>query len=383
MGYSIAMRDPDFDILELSSPGIRGLKPYEPGKPISELQREYGISNIIKLASNENPLGPSPKAIAAARETSAYLAIYPDGQTHELRMAIARRHAVGPECITFGNGSDQCIELLARCFLQPGCSAVISKHAFAVYAIVTQAVGADIHFAAARSANHPRMPYGHDLEAILACVDEHTRVVFIANPNNPTGTWLDRNAMLQFLEKIPEKVLVVVDEAYNEYVAEADYPDCSKWLGQFPNLVVTRTFSKAFGLAGLRIGYALAHPRVADLLNRIRQPFNVNILAQIAALAALSDPDHLRKTLQTNRSGMRQLEEGLKQLGLRWIPSICNFLTVDFGKPAIPIYEALLRQGVIVRPVQNYGLPNHLRITIGLPEQNVRFLAALKKVLNE
>ena len=375
------MQDFNFDLMELCAPGVRGLKPYEPGKPTSDLQREFGVKDVIKLASNENPLGASPKAIAAVRDASANLAIYPDGQTHELRLAIAKKHAVVPECITFGDGSDQNIEFLARTFLHPGYNAVISQHAFAVYAIVAQAVGAAIHFAAACPATHPRTPYGHNLDAMLACIDQRTRLVCIANPNNPTGTWLDRANLLQFLERVPQKVLVAVDEAYSEYVEEPGYPDCSKWLKRFPNLVVTRTFSKAYGLAGLRIGYSLSHPRVAELLNRIRQPFNVNNLAQVGALAALSDSEHLKQTLQINRAGKRQLEEGLYALGLIWIPSIGNFLTVDFKKPALPIYAALLREGIIVRPVKNYGLPNHLRITIGVPDQNMRLLHALKKVL--
>jgi histidinol-phosphate aminotransferase len=375
------MQDFIFDLLELCAPGVRGLKPYEPGKPISQLQREYGVTDVIKLASNENPLGASPKAIAAVVDASANLAIYPDGQTHELRQAISKKHALAPECITFGDGSDQNIELLARAFLQPGNSVVISRHAFAVYAIVSQAVGATIRFAPAYPATHPHMPYGHDLDAMSACIDKDTRLVCIANPNNPTGTWLDHDRLLRFLEKVPQKILVVIDEAYSEYVEEAAYPDCSRWLKRFPNLVVTHTFSKAYGLAGLRIGYSLSHPRVAELLNRLRQPFNVNNLAQVAALAALSDSQHLKKTLQVNCAGKKQLEEGLHALGLSWIPSICNFLTVDFKKPAAAIYETLLREGIIVRPVQNYALPNHLRITIGLPDQNARLLAALKKVL--
>jgi histidinol-phosphate aminotransferase len=377
----IMMQDFAFDLLELCTPGIRGLKPYEPGKPMSELQREYGIKDIIKLASNENPIGPSPKAIAAVREACTQLAIYPDGQTHELRQAIAKKHGLAPECITFGNGSDQVIEYLARAFLQPGKNLVISRHAFAVYAIVGQAVGATIHFADAHPADHPHMPHGHDLDAMLVCIDNDTRLVCIANPNNPTGTWLDDASLLHFLENVPQNVLVAVDEAYSEYVEEARYPDSAQWLSRFPNLIVTHTFSKAYGLAGLRLGYSLSHPRVAELLNRLRQPFNVNNLAQVAALAALTDSEHHKRTLQINRVGMQQLREGLHALGLSWIPSICNFLTVDFRKPAAPIFQALLREGIIVRPVQNYGLPNHLRISIGLPGQNARLLTALKKIL--
>ncbi len=375
------MKNFDFDLTELCSRGVRGLKPYEPGKPIAELQRELGIRDVIKLASNENPLGPSPKALAAIRNALAGLAAYPDGQAYELRQAIAEKHRIDPRCITLGDGSDQNLEFLARAFLEPGCNAVMSRHAFAVYAIVTQAVGAEIRFAAAHPATHPHMPYGHNPDAMLAAIDKHTRMVCIANPNNPTGTWLDRASLLHFLEQVPQRVLVVVDEAYIEYVSEPQYPDCSQWLGDFPNLVVTRTFSKAYGLAGLRAGYSLSHRAVAELLNRIRQPFNVNNLAQAGALAALSDTEHLEKTLAVNQAGMRQFEQGLRTLNLSWIPSIGNFLTVDFQRPARAIYEALLREGVIVRPLQNYAMPNHLRITIGLPDQNIRLLQALKKVL--
>ncbi|MGH8282842.1 MAG: histidinol-phosphate transaminase [Gammaproteobacteria bacterium] len=375
------MKDFDFDLMELCMRGVRGLKPYEPGKPISELQRELGLSDVIKLASNENPLGSSPKALTAIRAALTNLALYPDGQTHELRQAIAARHSVASGCITFGDGSDQNIEFLARVFLGPGWNAVFSKHAFAVYKIVTQAVGAENREVEANPPAHPTAPYGHNLDSLLQAVDANTRIVFLANPNNPTGTWFNRKSMLDFLHRIPAKTLVVVDEAYIQYVEEPEYPDCSRWLGEFPNLVVTRTFSKIYGLAGLRVGYSLSHPRVAALLNRVRQPFNVNNLAQIAAVAALDDRDHVHRSMENNKHGMRQLQEGFRALGLNWIPSIANFLSVDFKRPARPIYEALLREGVIVRPVNNYGLPNHLRITIGLPAQNDRLLAALKNVL--
>ncbi|HET7649557.1 MAG TPA: histidinol-phosphate transaminase [Gammaproteobacteria bacterium] len=371
-----------FDINSICSSGVRNLKPYEPGKPISELQRELGVTDVIKLASNENPLGPSPKALQAIRDALAELALYPDGQAFSLRQAVARKHAVDPRCITFGDGSDQILEFLARCFLEPGRNAVISRHAFAVYAIMVQAVGAEIRWAEANPATHSSQPYGHNLEAMLAAINSGTRIVFIANPNNPTGTWLNRESLVEFIGAVPKDVLVAVDEAYFEYVDQADYPDCSGLLDQFSNLVVTRTFSKAYGLAGLRAGYSLSHPDIAGMLNRMRQPFNLNNLAQAGALAALEDHKHIRATVETNRAGMRQLETGLRELGLKWIPSICNFLTVDFGKPALPVYQALLREGLIVRPVHNYGLPNHLRISIGLPEQNARLLSALRKVLS-
>lgn len=375
------MRDFSFDLLEICAPGVKALKPYEPGKPITELQRELGVHDVIKLASNENPLGPSPKAVAAIRAALAGLAIYPDGQAYELRQALANKHALDPACITLGDGSDQNLEFLARAFLEPGKNAVFSRHAFAVYGIVTQAVGAESRVADAHPPQHPTAPYGHNLERMLAAVTTDTRLVFIANPNNPTGTWLDKDSLYAFLKKLPPRVLAVVDEAYIEYVEEPAYPDCAQWLAEFPNLVVTRTFSKIYGLAGLRFGYSLSHARVAELLNRIRQPFNVSNLAQAGALAALADTEHLRDSVAMNREGRAQLQAGFRELGLQWIPSIANFLTVDCRRPARPVYEALLREGVIVRPVANYGLPNHLRITIGLPQQNLRLLAALKKVL--
>ncbi|MGA9851584.1 MAG: histidinol-phosphate transaminase [Gammaproteobacteria bacterium] len=374
-------RDFDFDLMELCTRGVRGLKLYEPGKPISELQRELGIGDIIKLASNENPLGPSPRVPVAIREALTELALYPDGQAYNLRQILAKKHAIDPACITLGDGSDQNIEFLARVFLEPGRNAVFSRHAFAVYTIVTQAAGAEKREVEANPPAHPTAPYGHNLGRLFQAVDANTRIVFLANPNNPTGTWCDKQSMRNFLERVPGKTLVVVDEAYIEYVYEPDYPDCSCWLDEFPNLVVTRTFSKIYGLAALRVGYSLSHPRVAELLNRVRQPFNVNNLAQVGAIAALGDQEHIRRSAEVNKKGMQQLQAGFRSLGLAWIPSIANFLTVDFKRPVRPIYEALLREGLIVRPVHNYGLPNHLRISIGLPEQNERLLAALKKVV--
>lgn len=374
------MTDFKFDLMDICAPGIKALKPYEPGKPITELQREFGVRDVIKLASNENPLGPSPRALAAVRAALAGLAIYPDGQAYELRQALAAKHHVDPACVTLGDGSDQTVEFVARAFLEPGKNAVFSRHAFTVYAIVTQATGAESRAVEPNPPNHPDAPYGYNLENLFAMIDANTRVIFIANPNNPTGTWLDKRALRRFLERVPPRVLVIVDEAYFEYVEEPAYPDCSLWLSDFPNLIITRTFSKIYGLAGLRCGYSLSHMRVADLLNRLRQPFNVSNLAQAGALAALDDTQHLRRSVELNRAGREQLQTGFRALGLRWIPSVANFLTVDFNKPARPVYEALLRSGIIVRPVVNYGLPNHLRITIGLPEQNERLLTALERI---
>lgn len=369
-----------FSFCDLATPGVQGLRPYEPGKPLSQLEREYGVRDAIKLASNENPLGPSPAALEAMRGALGEIARYPDGNGFDLKRALAHRYDVDIAGITLGNGSNDVLEIIARAFLQPGLEAVFSQHAFAVYPIVTQAVGAAARVVPAHDGSRgPR--YGHDLEAMLAAVTDQTRMIFIANPNNPTGTWLKRDELDAFLQRVPRQVVVVLDEAYVEYVDEPDYPDSIPWLAQFPNLILTRTFSKAFGLAGLRVGFALSHPEVADVLNRVRQPFNVNTLALIAATAALTDRAHLEASLKLNRAGMAQWAEILAELDLEAIPSVGNFLCVDVGRPAAAVYEALLREGVIVRPVANYGLPNHLRITLGLAQENRRAGAALRKVL--
>lgn len=369
-----------FSFCDLATPGVQGLRPYEPGKPLSQLEREYGVRDAIKLASNENPLGPSPAALEAMRGALGEIARYPDGNGFDLKRALAHRYDVDNAGITLGNGSNDVLEIIARAFLQPGLEAVFSQHAFAVYPIVTQAVGAAARVVPTHDGSRgPR--YGHDLEAMLAAVTDQTRMIFIANPNNPTGTWLKRDELDAFLQRVPRQVVVVLDEAYVEYVDEPDYPDSIPWLAQFPNLILTRTFSKAFGLAGLRVGFALSHPEIADVLNRVRQPFNVNTLALIAATAALTDRAHLEASLKLNRAGMAQWAEILAELDLEAIPSVGNFLCVDVGRPAAPVYEALLREGVIVRPVANYGLPNHLRITLGLAQENRRAGAALRKVL--
>jgi histidinol-phosphate aminotransferase len=361
------------DIAELAAPGVRGLQPYQPGKPIDELERELGIRDIVKLASNENPLGPSPAALAAARAALADVARYPDGNGFALKSTLAARHGVALAQVTLGNGSNDVLECAARAFVTAQNEVIFSEHAFAVYPIVTRAVGATAVVTPARA-------WGHDLAAMHAAVNARTRLVFIANPNNPTGTWLRSAELAAFLAELPAHVLAVVDEAYFEYVREPDYPDTSRWLERFPNLIVTRTFSKAYGLAGLRVGYGLSSAAVADLLNRVRQPFNVNSVALAAASAALADPGHVARAVELNAAGMRQIVDGVARLGLGVIPSVGNFVCVDLGRPAAPVYEQLLRAGVIVRPVANYGMPNHLRVTIGLPEENERFLAALAGV---
>lgn len=360
--------------LRLTQPQISGLHPYIPGKPISELERELGLSGTIKLASNENPLGCGPLAQAAYQAATAELHRYPDGGGFALRQAIAKAHGVDAAMVTLGNGSNDVLDLIARVFLGPDCEAVFSQYAFAVYPISTQAVGAKACIA-------PAQEFGHDLNAMRELITERTRVVWIANPNNPTGTWLPADTLKAFIADLPDTCLCVLDEAYAEYVEEPDYPNGIAWLDQFPNLIITRTFAKVHGLAALRIGYGLCHPELAALLNRMRQPFNVNAPAQAAACAALADQAHIQRSVAHNRHERARLGAGLQELGLRFIPSVGNFVTVDFARPAAAIDQALLKAGIICRPIANYGLPNHLRITVGLETENDRLLSALAQVL--
>ncbi|WP_268797329.1 histidinol-phosphate transaminase [Pseudomonas huanghezhanensis] len=364
------------DFLALARPGVQKLSPYVPGKPVDELARELGLdpAHIIKLASNENPLGASPRALAAISAALAGLTRYPDGNGFDLKMRLAERCGVEVNQVTLGNGSNDILEIVARAYLAPGLNAVFSEHAFAIYPIVTQALGADARVAPARE-------WGHDLPAMLAGIDQNTRVVFIANPNNPTGTWFGPQALEDFLTDVPKDVLVVLDEAYIEYAEGADLPDGLNFLAEYPNLLVSRTFSKAYGLASLRVGYGLSSPVVADVLNRVRQPFNVNSFALAAATAALDDVDYVSESRHLNEAGMQQLQDGLQSLGLSWVPSKANFLAVDLGREAASVYDGLLREGVIVRPIGGYGMPNHLRVSIGLPSENSLFLQALSKVL--
>jgi histidinol-phosphate aminotransferase len=369
------------DYSDMAAPGVRELKPYLPGKPIDELEREYGVTDSIKLASNENPLGASPKAIEAARAALDDVWLYPDANGFHLKSALAERHDVPVEAITLGNGSNDVLVFLAQAFLQPGMTSVFSQYAFAVYPIATQMVGATPSIAPALPADHPSMPLGHDLKALYERVDGDTRLVMVANPNNPTGTWLDGNRLKDFVGSLPPHVICVVDEAYTEYAESDTLGDASTWLEEFPNLVVTRTFSKAYGLAGLRVGYALSNPGIADLLNRVRPAFNVNSPALAAARAALDDDEFIDRTRTLNSEGMRQLQAGFEQLGLTVIPSAANFLLVGFDRPGAELNEALLRRGIIVRPVGNYGLDNYLRITIGTQAQNQRLLDALADIL--
>ena len=355
-------------------PNITALKPYQPGKPIEELERELGLSNIIKLASNENPLGPSKSALNAIVQASKELTRYPDGNGFSLKAALAKHVQLTSDQITLGNGSNDVLELLARTFVSSNDEVIFSQYAFAVYPLVTQAIGAKAVIA-------PASDFGHDLDAMTTLISEKTKLIFIANPNNPTGTALAPKQVETFLKQVPESVIVVLDEAYVEYTTQQF--NTVAWLAGYPNLVITRTFSKAYGLAALRVGYSLSSPEIADCLNRIRQPFNVNSLALVAAVAALADKDYVEQSRQLNEAGLKQFVTGFEQLGLTYILSKGNFITVDVKRNADSIYQSLLQQGVIVRPIANYGLPQHLRISVGLGEENQRCLDALAIALEQ
>ncbi|WP_417521407.1 histidinol-phosphate transaminase [Marinobacter sp.] len=364
------------DYQSLAVKGVQALSPYQPGKPISELARQLGLdpAAIIKLASNENPLGPSKIAIVAAETALSELCLYPDGNGFELKQKLSKRLGVGAGQITLGNGSNDVLEVIARCFADASSEVVFSQYAFAVYPIVTQAIGATAVSVTAKD-------WGHDLDAMAAAVTERTRLVFVANPNNPTGTVHDSDAIEAFLDKIPQNVLVVLDEAYCEYMTGEKDPDGVALLSRFPNLIVCRTFSKAWGLAALRVGYSISSPAIADILNRVRQPFNVNSLALAAATAVLDDEDYLQRSREANTAGLKQLQKAFDEMGLRYIPSSGNFVAVEVGPHAMGVYQALLAQGVIVRPVAGYGMPNHLRVSVGLPLENEQFIDALAKAL--
>lgn len=363
------------DACDLAPGYIRAIAPYQPGKPISELARELNLDadSIIKLASNENPLGVSPLGMQAMQRALADIARYPDGNGFELKQAIVNTFGVAMPQIALGNGSNDVLDMVARAFLAPGLEAIYSQHAFAVYPIATQTIGA-------RGVEVPAKNFGHDLDAMLKAVTAQTRMVFIANPNNPTGTLLHAEELLRFLRAVPSHVIVVLDEAYNEYLADDLKTDSIAWLVEFPNLIVTRTFSKAYGLAGLRVGYALAREGVADLMNRVRQPFNVNSISLAAAAASLFDHDFVRRSCELNAAGMRQLTQGLERLGRSYIPSFGNFLSFHAGDAAA-VFQKLLQRGVIVRPVAGYGMPGYLRVSTGLESENARFLDALKASL--
>jgi len=348
---------------------ILGLSPYQGGKPIDELARELGLKNITKLASNENPLGVSPAVKEAVFNSLSSINRYPDGNCFELKKAIAEKLAVMPDMVSLGNGSNELLELIARVFVSKKTDEVIfSQYAFVVYPLVTQALGATAKISPANN-------YGHDLNSMLSLISKNTKLIFVANPNNPTGTLLSDDELYSFLNKVPKLIPVVLDQAYFEYLNIDD--NAIDWLKEFENLIITRSFSKAYGLAGLRVGYSVCSPLIADFINRIREPFNVNYTAQVAAIAALSDDDHLKDSVEVNTKGYEQLTKGFDSLKLKYIPSHANFVAVEFSN-AMNTYNNLLKEGVIVRPVEMSG---YLRISIGTSDENEHLLSALKKVL--
>ncbi|MFD2366143.1 histidinol-phosphate transaminase [Pseudoduganella sp. GCM10020061] len=358
---------------------VRALAPYQAGKPIAEVAREFGLdeANIVKLASNENPFGMPESSQRAMAKAAADLGRYPDANAFELKQVLSKRYDVPSDWITLGNGSNDILEIAAKAFVQKGESIVYSQYSFAVYALATQGIGA-------RAIVTPAVDYGHDLDAMAEAIEADTRLVFIANPNNPTGTFLSADKIEAFLEKVPPHVIVVLDEAYNEFLSAENQYESTAWVRKYPNLIVSRTLSKAYGLAGLRVGFAIAQPVPTDLMNRVRQPFNVNSLAQAAAIAALDDREFLEKSAKNNAEGYRRFVQAFEELGLQYVPSYGNFVLVKVGdddQAGARVNLALLKQGVIVRPVGNYGLPQWLRVSIGLPHENERFIEALRKAL--
>jgi histidinol-phosphate aminotransferase len=352
---------------------IRTLIPYAPGKPIEEVEREIGIFNSIKLASNENPLGPSPAALDAMREKLAQLHLYPDGDCFYLKRGLAAKLNVAPEQLIFGNGSNEIIELAIRTFMRPGDEAVMARQAFVVYKLIVQAVGGV-------SQEVPLRNFTHDLEAIGAAISARTRIVFLANPNNPTGTIFHKAAWEKFLKRIRSDVFIIVDEAYFEYVEAADYPNSLDYHQQGKALLTLRTFSKLYGLAGLRIGYGIADKEIISLMHRVRQPFNVNAPAQWGALAALDDREHVRRSLENNRQGLNYLTAEFARLGIEYVPSHANFVLLRVGKGE-DVFNRLLAQGIIVRPMAGYQFPEYLRVTIGTMRENRKFIDGLRKAV--
>lgn len=361
------------NLFELGNIHIKETRPYQAGKPIEEVERELGLSNIIKLASNENPLGPSPKAIAAAKLALDSVHIYPDALYHRLRDKLSWYTGVDMQNITVGNGSENCLECLIKAYISEGDNVIMDQYCFATIRILSRAYGAREVLIASKN-------YRHDVEETLKQVNDKTKIIFIVNPNNPTGTYISQNELIHVLDNVPQHVIVTVDEAYFEYMEKPDYPNTIKLQQKYPNLVISRTFSKVFGLAGLRLGYLLTSFPVSELLHRSRMPFNVNSCAVEAGIASLDDSEFLTKTKKTNADGLGQVAQGLQEIGIDYIPSVANFITVDMKKNALEIYNQILHKGVIVRPLVPYGLPNHLRITIGTCEQNVRLLTILKEV---
>jgi histidinol-phosphate aminotransferase len=366
------------DFTKLAVEAVQGLRAYQPGKPIDELAREYDLhpSDIVKLASNENPLGPSDKALLAIQAELSDLTRYPDGNGFDLKSALSESLAINNNQITLGNGSSDILEFVVKCFVSKNDEVIVSQHAFAIYGLVTKTVGGKL-------IQVPAKNWGHDLPAMAAAVTTKTKIIFVTNPNNPTGTWITKSELDTLLDTVPKHVIVLLDEAYFEYVGEADYPNGIDYLSKNPNLIVTRTFSKAHGLAALRVGYGVSSPELADLMNRVRPPFNVNSLGLAAATACVKDKDYMLQSKALNDQGLRQLEDGLDNLGLSWIPSVGNFICLEIPGLATPINQGLLENGVIVRAVANYEMPDHLRVSIGTEKENEIFLAKLKLLLSQ
>ncbi len=358
----------------LVAENIARLKPYHPGKPIEEVQRELGLTDIIKLASNENPLGPSAKAVAAIRDAAAKVSIYPEGAAPMLRAAVAERFDIDPDSLVFGNGSDEILHLICETFLVPGDETVQGDPSFAMYEIYATLANATV-------VKVPLTDYTHDLDKMADAVTDKTRVVFIANPNNPTGTLVTQKQVERLLERLPERVVLVLDEAYDEYVENPDKPNLIPLIKEGRNIVVSRTFSKLYALAGLRVGFGIAPPALAGYMNRARSPFNVNLVAQAAAVAAWGDADHVRESVATNAAGKRQIYDALEKARIGYVPSEANFVLIDVARDSREVFDSLLKRGVIVRAGYGLGLPNHIRVTIGSQSQNERFLGELLAVL--
>jgi len=365
-----------YDYKALANKYIQNLTPYQPGKPIEEVERELGIKNVIKLASNENPLGASPKALAAALMALQKAHIYPDGSYYTLCHELANFLKISPKQITVGNGSDSIIELIARCYLAPGDHAIISEYAFFIMALAVKISGAIPKIV-------PAKHYAHDIDGMLKAVDSKTRIIFVANPNNPTGTYINKKEFATLMQAIDPKILVVIDEAYYEYSKVDDYPDTVAVVNKYPNLIITRTFSKAYGLAGMRLGYAISSPEIADILNRTRLAFVVSSITVAAGIAALQDTEHLRQVQMLTIAGLQQIQDGLRKMNIDYISKLGNFITFDTKTDALKIYQELLLKGIIVRPLLPYNMPSFLRVSVGTPQQNSLFLQALEEVMQQ
>jgi len=361
---------------QLAKSGVLSIKPYEPGKPIEEVSRELGIPepDIIKMASNENPVGPSPLGVQAIKDCADQVNLYPDGDCYYLKIDLAEHLGVKTENIIMGNGSNDVLQIIADTFIKPDDEVIYSRHAFVVYPLVTKV-------ADAKSVVTDMKNYTHDLEAMADAITDKTKVIFIANPNNPTGTMVTEDQVEKFMKRVPDDVLVVFDEAYYEYVSRSDYPKTIKYVYNGRTVITLRTFSKIYGLAGLRVGYGIARPDIIGVMNNVRQPFNVSMVAQAAARASLKDKDHVEKSIRINSEGKEYLYKELTSIGLDYVPSEANFILVHLNRSGSEVMSKLLREGVIVRPVGGYEFPNSVRITIGTPEQNQRLISALERVL--